>query len=194
MFERYTESARRAVFSARAEASQSVCKHIESHHLLLGILREQAGLLPWLDAGVIEEIRADCVKRFPPRLNAQVPGDLPLSHETKRALAYAAEEAELLHDQHIDCGHLLLGLLREERSEAAATLRRHGVDLSALRNHTIGFVGRFSLEDLYALVEQIPPERADATARILEALRSDAVKVTVIRPNESFEISFGGEK
>ena len=147
--------------------------------------------MPWLDAAAIEEIRTDYLKRFPPRLKAPAPGDLPLSHEARRVLAWAVEEADLLHHKHIDCVHLLLGLLREERSEAAATLRRHGVDASALRGRTTGVTGRFSREDLYAIVEQIPPERIDATARILEALQSDPVKITVVRPNETFEISFG---
>src|SRR5579872_5525388 len=40
--------------------------------------------------------------------------DLPLSNESKRVLAYAAEEAERLAHKHIGTEHLLLGLLREK--------------------------------------------------------------------------------
>ncbi len=39
MFERYTETARRVIFHARYEASKFGCEHIETEHLLLGILR-----------------------------------------------------------------------------------------------------------------------------------------------------------
>src|SRR5215470_4018676 len=40
VFERYTEKARRVIFFARYEASQTGSRHIETEHLLLGIFRE----------------------------------------------------------------------------------------------------------------------------------------------------------
>jgi hypothetical protein len=40
MFERYTERARRVIFFARYEASNYGSRHIETEHLLLGLLRE----------------------------------------------------------------------------------------------------------------------------------------------------------
>ena len=45
MFERYTEKARRVIFFARYEASQFGSPYIETHHLLLGLLREAPGTL-----------------------------------------------------------------------------------------------------------------------------------------------------
>jgi len=59
--------------------------------------------------------------------------DLPLSQECKRVLAYAAEEAERLSHKHIGTEHLLLGLLREEKSFAAEILHERGLRLSAIR-------------------------------------------------------------
>ena len=44
MFERYTDKARRAVFFARYEASQSGSSNIVSLHLLLGLLRDNSYL------------------------------------------------------------------------------------------------------------------------------------------------------
>ena len=44
MFERYTEKARRVIFFARYEASQFGSPHIETEHLLLGIIREDKAL------------------------------------------------------------------------------------------------------------------------------------------------------
>ncbi|HEV3141227.1 MAG TPA: Clp protease N-terminal domain-containing protein, partial [Vicinamibacterales bacterium] len=43
MFERYTEQARRVLFFARYEASQSGTVSIEVEHLLLGLIREGKG-------------------------------------------------------------------------------------------------------------------------------------------------------
>ena len=40
MFERYTESARRALFFARHEASRLGSISIETEHLLLGLIRD----------------------------------------------------------------------------------------------------------------------------------------------------------
>jgi ATP-dependent Clp protease ATP-binding subunit ClpC len=59
--------------------------------------------------------------------------DLPLSHECKRVLAYAAEEAERLAHKHIGTEHLLLGLLREEKCFAAEILHERGLRLSTIR-------------------------------------------------------------
>jgi ATP-dependent Clp protease ATP-binding subunit ClpC len=44
MFERYTQSARRVIFHARAEAMQYGSPCIESEHLLLGVFRENEAL------------------------------------------------------------------------------------------------------------------------------------------------------
>ena len=59
--------------------------------------------------------------------------DLPLSHESKRVLAYSAEEAEKLKPRHIGPEHLLLGLLREENSLAASLLRERGLSIERVR-------------------------------------------------------------
>ena len=59
--------------------------------------------------------------------------DLPFSDESKRALNAAAEESERLSHKHIGTEHMLLGLLREERSVAAEILRERGLRLSMIR-------------------------------------------------------------
>jgi Uma2 family endonuclease len=59
--------------------------------------------------------------------------DLPVSDECKRVLGYALEEADRLGHQHIGTEHLLLGLLREEKSFAAEILHERGLRLSAVR-------------------------------------------------------------
>src|SRR5437899_10098195 len=134
MFERYTEKARRVIFFARYEASQFGSPYIETEHLLLGLLREDKALTRrFLQShAVVESIRKqieDCSAEKRPPISTSV--DLPLSNECKRVLAYAAEEAERLSHAHIGCEHLLLGLLREEKSFAAAMLHERGLRISA---------------------------------------------------------------
>jgi ATP-dependent Clp protease ATP-binding subunit ClpA len=147
MFERYTEKARRVVFFARYEASQFGSPYIETEHLLLGLLREDHAVARRVLASggtiknfvssesSIESIRRKISARG--MLGEKVPTsvDLPLSNESKRVLAYGAEEAERLAHRHIGTEHLLLGLLREKKSFAAQLLNEEGVTLERAREN-----------------------------------------------------------
>jgi hypothetical protein len=127
MFERYTSPARRVVFFARYEASHFGSDYLETEHLLLGLIRECKVLAELLrpKAGA-ESIRSQIEARDPVRERISTSVDLPLSKESRSALAYAADEAAALDHRYIDCGHLVLGLLRT-KSIAAALLEENGV-------------------------------------------------------------------
>jgi ATP-dependent Clp protease ATP-binding subunit ClpC len=58
---------------------------------------------------------------------------LPLSNEPKPVLAYYSEEADRLNHKHIGTEHLLMGLLREEKSVAARVLQTCGLTLEKVR-------------------------------------------------------------
>jgi len=135
MFERYTEKARRVIFFARYEASQFGSPYIETEHLLLGLLREDKALTNRFlrSHASIESIRKQIEGRTAIREKVSTSVDLPLSPECKRVLAYSAEEAERLQHKHIGTEHLLLGLLREDKSFAAEILHERGLRLSTIR-------------------------------------------------------------
>jgi ATP-dependent Clp protease ATP-binding subunit ClpC len=135
MFERYTEKARRVIFFARYEASQFGSPYIETEHLLLGLLREDKALTNRFlrSHASVESIRKQIEGHTTIREKGSTSVDLPLSNECKRVLAYAAEEAERLSHKHIGTEHLLLGLLREEKSFAAEILTERGLRLNAIR-------------------------------------------------------------
>ena len=139
MFERYTEKARRVIFFARYEASQFGSPYIETEHLLLGLLREDKALTNrFLRSHTsIDSIRKQIEGHATIREKVSTSVDLPLSHECKRVLAYAAEEAERLSHKHIGTEHLLLGLLREEKCFAAEILRERGLRLSTVREELV---------------------------------------------------------
>ena len=135
MFERYTEKARRVIFFARYEASQFGSPYIETEHLLLGLIREDKALANRFlrSHGAVDSIRKQIEAHTTVREKVSTSVDLPLSHECKRVLAYAAEEAERLSHKHIGTEHLLLGLLREEKCFAAEILHERGLRLSTIR-------------------------------------------------------------
>src|SRR5262249_38757280 len=133
MFERYTERARRVIFFARYEASQFGSMTIESEHLLLGLLREDKNVISrFLRNTSFTEIRDEITGRMFVREKVATSIDLPLSHECKRILAYAAEETERLNHLHIGTEHLLLGILREERCVASQILYERGLNVDAV--------------------------------------------------------------
>ncbi len=122
MFERYTETARRIIFFARYEASQFGASYIETEHLMLGLFREDKALANQLLASYrkLEAIRYSITLRRTPGSKVSTSVDLPLSAESKRVLAYAAEEVDRLKHKYVSTAHLLLGLLREEKSFGAS--------------------------------------------------------------------------
>jgi ATP-dependent Clp protease ATP-binding subunit ClpC len=136
MFERYTERARRVIFFARYEASQLGSGAIETEHLLLGLIREGKGLTSRLFAKShlsMDQIRKDVEGRSPYREKVSTSLEIPLSAECKRVLGHAADEAERMSHNYIGTEHILLGLMREERSVAAGILGEKGMRLGGVR-------------------------------------------------------------
>ena len=174
MFERYTEAARKGVFFARYEASQFGSQYIETEHLLLGILRTDGLLaLRLLKAREkIESIREQIEKQSSRREKIAISVDLPLSAECKRVLAYGAEEAERLQHKHIAPEHLLLGLLREEKSVASKMMLENGLTSSRLEQEAIQLsaasppvAGPTHAPRLHASVEGPPRPHGGGTQR-----------------------------
>jgi ATP-dependent Clp protease ATP-binding subunit ClpC len=140
MFERYNEKARRVIFFARFEASQLGATQIEAEHILLSLIREDRKLairfLPGRHAdleSIRKEIEGHTIARSP--ISTDI--DLPLSNESKRVLAFAAEESEELGHRHIGTEHLLLGLLREEDSMAGKILLGLGLRISDMQQDIV---------------------------------------------------------
>src|ERR671916_505069 len=143
MFERYTERARRVLFFARYEASQLGSISIETEHLLLGLIREGKGLTSRIFARShlsLENIRKEIEGRTVFREKVSTSVEIPFSAETKRVLGFAAEEADRLLHNYIGTEHLLLGILREERSVAATILMEKGMRLNTVREDIVALL------------------------------------------------------
>jgi ATP-dependent Clp protease ATP-binding subunit ClpC len=140
VFERYTESAKRALFFARYEASELGGIAIETEHLLLGLIRESHGWVPRILAQsnvTAESLRKDLEGRSIFREKIATSVEMPFSAEAKRALAFAAEEADRLRHNYIGTEHMFLGLLRDERSVAASILTARGLRIDLVRNTVV---------------------------------------------------------
>ena len=134
MFERFTELARRAIFFARYEASQYGISHIDSEHMLLGLLHENSALRrrlmsPQQLTALIADIERSALRGA--KFATSV--DIPVSQNVKEAFEFAREEADALSQRDIDLGHLMLGLLRTKGSLAAKLLADHGIGEELIR-------------------------------------------------------------
>jgi len=128
MFERYSESARRAIFFARYEASQFGSSYIETEHLLLALMRENKTFgNVWLTPEGVRNIRLtiEAASKNQKKISTSV--DLPLSSECKQVLSNAAEQADHRSDRYIGTKHLLLGLLSQPSCLAAQLLTQYGI-------------------------------------------------------------------
>jgi len=172
MFERYSERARRVLFFARYEASQLGSVSIETEHLLLGLLREGKGVTGRIFGRAhlsFDRIRREIEERtaFHEKISTSV--EMPFSREAKRVLGFAAEEADRLLHNYIGTEHLLLGILREDRSVAASMLTEKGMRLDVVR------------DDIVRLLNEKPALAGDPDADFTTHIESVVEPVAVVR-------------
>jgi ATP-dependent Clp protease ATP-binding subunit ClpA len=132
MFERYTESARRAVYFARLFAVVSDRSEITSVDFLCSLLYDSDSRVQ-----AIFQLR----DRFPlyngcPCKYEKVPKPTispQLTAQSKHILNWTCVEANELRDYWIDTEHMLLGILRAPQCDAAKYLMRAGLTLRHAR-------------------------------------------------------------
>jgi ATP-dependent Clp protease ATP-binding subunit ClpA len=144
MFQRFTDKARRTVVVAQDEARSLGHDHIGTEHLLLGLLRESAGVAATaltslgLSLGEVRERVADSRE---PDESAPGPtsstGHIPFTPRAKRTLELALRESLQLGHDCIGTEHILLGLVRERSCRAAAILSELGADQAAISQRVL---------------------------------------------------------
>lgn len=133
MFERYTEKARRVIFFARYEASQYGSASIDTEHILLALVREDPALMRRFRLDLSPEIRDEIEKVIHRGERISTSVEMPLSTDSHKTLEFAAEEADRLAHRHIETQHILLGILRVEKSLAAKLLLAKGAKIDTIR-------------------------------------------------------------
>ena len=179
MFERYTEAARAVVVSSKRKASCVGSPEIDTEHLLLGLLSKDQTLArrflgsPWAADLVWRKIEQSGKIGQP----IQGPCDLPLSAICRRALSYAAEEADSLSCKHISTEHLLLGLLREQKCFATEYLHEHGVRLASVREELKRAPHKYSESEKFVREPALPEDVVEQQNRVSATFQSvlDAV-------------------
>ncbi|NLS78107.1 MAG: ATP-dependent Clp protease ATP-binding subunit [Chloroflexi bacterium] len=139
IWERLTTRAKRSLALAQEEARLLGHNYIGTEHLLLGLIREKAGLA----SQVLTKFRVSeadvriAIENTIGKGPYQTQGHIDLSPRTQRVLELAVEEAGQLGHQYIGTEHLLLGLLREGGGIASGILEGLGVNLEGVQRETM---------------------------------------------------------
>ena len=145
MFERFTDRARKVMALANQEAQRFQHEYIGTEHLLLGLVKEGAGVA----ANVLRNLGLDLrtVRIEVEKLTKCGPeplvtmGKLPQTPRAKKVIEYAIEEVRNLGHAHVGTEHILLGLLRIPEGVAAQVLTSMGLTLDQVRDEVIKLTG-----------------------------------------------------
>jgi curved DNA-binding protein CbpA len=123
--ERFSKRARESLMLAEEEANLQGRGYVETKHLLLALLRQKqtraAKLLNTLGING-ERVQSPLEKSIVEN------NDGKLSKNVKRAIELAIIEHRRMNDSYVRTEHLLLGLIREEKGNAAKILEGLGIN------------------------------------------------------------------
>ena len=130
--ERFTELAQEALATSQELVRQYKHSQWDVEHVLLALLQQERGLV----GDILRELNID-VEKVRQEVEAaldKVPkvafetGQIYATPRIAQLLKIADEEANRLKDEFISTEHLLIAIVGEEKGEAAAILKRFGVD------------------------------------------------------------------
>jgi WD40 repeat protein/bifunctional DNase/RNase len=138
-FDKLPERARRVLSLAQEEAQRFQHNYIGTEHLLLGLVREGEGGAAKIlnNLGVeLNKVRS-AVEIIVGSGDRIVLREIDLDPSAKKVIKIATDEARCLNHAYIGTEHLLLGLVREGESIAAAVLQSQGINLEEARTQTL---------------------------------------------------------
>src|SRR4051794_32713717 len=139
MFERFAAPTRRVLLEAEAEARELGHHFIDTQHLVLGLLvpdpdTNSAVRAMLLAAGLdLDSVREAVGDVEPNRSSSPIIGTIPFTPQSKKVLELSFREAISRGSQEIQPEHLLLGILRERRSEGCKLLDSVGVTADGVK-------------------------------------------------------------
>ena len=130
MFTRFDDDARSVAMEAVEHARGAGHDHIQPGHIVLALIEDPQGLpaMTIESQGVsLEQVRESMEAILGPA-QEPVAGHLPFTADAKKVLELSLREAIRTRSRVIRPGHLLLGVLRDQKSPEAMCLAGLGVD------------------------------------------------------------------
>lgn len=190
--EKFTEKAEGAIEQARLAAFGLGHSYVGTEHLLLGILRERAGLGARIlrDRGLSEHSLKDAISRANGTGEPGVPTQ-GLTKHAWQAIEKAASDAARLGHSYIGTEHLLLGILRQPDCGGARALAAAGLSVNDIYTDILAVFGTGSFKP-----RNQPPVQPKATVkhsetRILDQYSRD---LTLLAASGSFDPVIGRDE
>lgn len=143
----FTDRSRKVMALANQEAQRFNHEVVDSHHLLVGMIKEGSGIA-WhvlKNLGVdLRAVRVAVEGLVQPGPDAIIMGKLPLTDKSKQIVANAVEEARNLNHSWVGTEHLLLGLLRVPNCLACQVLGEMGLQLVDVHHEVLCLLGHFA--------------------------------------------------
>ncbi len=130
MFQNLTNRAQQVMRLARQVAIHFNHDEISPEHILLGLIKEEAGVgVEMLKEFHIDprRIRLEVEKNFPAGSDMLIMGNLPLNAVAKTVLDDATQAATTFDNKYVGSEHLLLGLLMHKKGVAYEVLTSFGL-------------------------------------------------------------------
>ena len=190
--EKFTEKAEGAIEQARLAAFGLGHSYVGTEHLLLGILRERAGLGARIlrDRGLSEHGLKDAISRANGTGEPGVPTQ-GLTKHAWQAIEKAASDAARLGHSYIGTEHLLLGILRQPDCGGARALAAAGLSVNDIYTDILAVFGTGSFKP-----RNQPPVQPKATVkhsetRVLDQYSRD---LTMLAASGSFDPVIGRDE
>ena len=141
--DKYTTKVREAMECARNVAQHHGQQQSDTEHVLFALVKDSQGLVPNLFSKIgvqlptLEAQLEEAINRKPRITGSIEPDKYYISQELSNVLMKAEDAAKEMRDEYVSVEHLVLGILRAGKSDAAGLLKRAGVTetnfLAALR-------------------------------------------------------------
>ena len=190
--EKFTEKAEGAIEQARLAAFGLGHSYVGTEHLLLGILRERAGLGARIlrDRGLSEHSLKDAISRANGTGEPGVPTQ-GLTKHAWQAIEKAASDAARLGHSYIGTEHLLLGILRQPDCGGARALAAAGLSVNDIYTDILAVFGTGSFKPRNQPTVQPKATVKHSETRILDQYSRD---LTMLAASGSFDPVIGRDE
>lgn len=161
MPKRFTENAQKIILIAQEEAKRLNHDYVGTEHILLGLCAIDGTVSGKILTGLgvtFRKVRLEIEKMIGIGDTIMLLGEIPFTPRAKKVLEFSVEESQMLATEYIGTEHILLGLIREEEGMACKILENLGLNLNAVRESVLNYIGDAEPGDLTEDLSDLPQE------------------------------------
>lgn len=161
MPKRFTENAQKIILIAQEEAKRLNHDYVGTEHILLGLCAIDGTVSGKILTGLgvtFRKVRLEIEKMIGIGDTIMLLGEIPFTPRAKKVLEFSVEESQMLATEYIGTEHILLGLIREEEGMACKILENLGLNLNAVRDSVLNYIGDAEPGDLTEDLSDLPQE------------------------------------